>query len=407
MSAVRSDRWAFDVDDPVLAAAAWSRLAEPGDAAAGWLVRTLGAPVALRWLAAAEPDPDAAVGGLEGLGDRDRRALHRAVQRFGPRLAGLDPRRELRVMHRIGGRLLVPGQDGWPVALDDLADGAPPCLWVRGRVDLDVLSARAAFVVGARAASGYGEHVAVDLGAGLAERGVTVVSGGAYGIDAAAHRGALAAGGPTVAVLAGGVDRLYPAGNTALLEAVLDSGAVVSEVPPGSAPTRSRFLERNRLIAAFAGAGVVVEAAWRSGALSTAHRAADLMRPLGAVPGPVTSMVSAGCHRLLREGLAVCVTDAAEVVELLDPMGVPPETAGTGPSGAGRSSSGPGWSDLDAVDRRALDAVPVRRAAGLDSIARAAGLSPQEAGAALGRLVLAGLVEDDRGGWRLHRSAAR
>src|SRR5690606_18729050 len=254
--------------------------------------------------------------------DRDVRSravarLLRAVARWAPRLDGLDPRRELRVLERLGGELLVPGDAGWPVGLDDLGPVRPLALWVRGNRDLAALAERSVAVVGARACTDYGRHVTGEIAAGLAARGFTVVSGGAYGIDAAAHRAAVVSGGPTVAFLAGGVDRFYPAGNTELLREVVGSGgAVVSEVPPGSVPSRVRFLLRNRLIAAVAGATVVVEAAWRSGSLSTAVRAAELSRPVGAVPGPVTSMASAGCHRLLRDGAAVCVTDADEVAEL-------------------------------------------------------------------------------------------
>ena len=224
----------------------------------------------------------------------------------------------------------------------------PPCLWVRGTVGLGDL-ARSVAVVGARASTAYGDHVAGELGSGLARRGFLVVSGLAYGIDGTAHRAALGTG-TSLAVVAGGVDRAYPRGHDALMGELVRRGAVVSEVPPGSAPTRSRFLQRNRLIAALTGGTVVVEAAVRSGALSTARAAAALGRPVAAVPGPVTSSSSAGCHVLVREGRAVLVTDAAEVADLVgrigadaaDPEAGQPESvrrAGRGRATCGRRSA--------------------------------------------------------------------
>ena len=176
---------------------------------------------------------------------------------------------------------------------------------------------RAVAVVGARACTVYGEHVAGDLAAGLGDRGWTVVSGGAYGIDAAAHRGSLAVDAPTVAVLACGVDVAYPAAHDGLLRSVRAMGVVVSELPPGARPTRRRFLDRNRVIAALGRGTVVVEAALRSGALNTAGHADELSRTVMAVPGPVTSAASAGCHELLRARGAALVTDAADVLDLV------------------------------------------------------------------------------------------
>ncbi len=395
---------AFDADDPVLAAAAWSRLAEPADLVAGALVSQLGAAPALAWLLDAARDPGRALRGpvlevpLPGPSGEARTArgarerLAAAVGRWVPRLENLDPRRELHVLERHDGALLTPDDERWPGGLRDLGPAAPFALWVRGRHDLAALAARSVAVVGARAATSYGEHVATRLATGLADRGFTVVSGGAYGIDAAAHRGALASGGPTVALLAGGVDRFYPQGNHELLRRVVaDSGAVVSEVPPGSAPFRQRFLARNRLIAAMSRATVVVEAAWRSGALSTARRAAELLRPVGAVPGPVTSMASGGCHVLLRDGLATCVTDADEVAELAGDLG---EDAA--PPRQGRHLP---VDDLDDVGRRLWDALPLRSPASLEAVARTAGLAPREALAGLGGLLLAGLAVQRDGRW--------
>lgn len=369
----------------VLARATWSRLVEPGDVVAGALVDALGPVDALAWLR------DAGPAGVLGPDGRARAALAAAAERWRTRLPSVVPERDLAILERIGGRLVVPESEHWPVGLADLGPAAPMCLWVRGCGEAELSRAlrRSVAVVGSRACTGYGEHVTGELAAGLAERGWCVVSGGAYGVDAVAHRAALALGGTTVAFLAGGVDRLYPAGNSELLRAVMADGALISEVPPGSVPAKVRFLQRNRLIAAVARATVVVEAAWRSGALATARHAAGLLRPVGAVPGPVTSAGSAGCHRLLRDGAAVCVTDAAEVLELVAPEPAPERVS---PARAGDG--------LDVELRRTLDALPLRRPVPEASIARTAGLSERETRAALGRLELAGLAVRVGSGWR-------
>ncbi|MFD6178527.1 DNA-processing protein DprA [Isoptericola sp. NPDC060282] len=405
----------FDVADPHLARAAWSRLAEPGDMVAGALVAHLGAGEALSWVVDAVRDPARALRGsaLDPLGsDVAGDRLMEGVARWAPRLDRLDPRRELRVLERLGGTLLIPQDARWPGRLADLGAEEPFALWVRGDPDLATLAERSVAVVGARASSAYGDQVASGIAAELADRGFTVVSGGAYGIDAAAHRGALAGGAATVAALAGGVDRFYPPGNADLLRRLADgAGAVISEVPPGSAPFRQRFLARNRIIAAASCATVVVEAAWRSGALNTARHATRLLRPLGAVPGPVTSGTSTGCHMLLRDGAAVCVTDAAEVAELAGPYGTggAPDEAGrpdgaAAPGGAGDGAAPRGGrpeavDGLDERARRVWDALPARSSAALDSLTRSAGLSVAETLAGLGTLELHGLAGQDGGRW--------
>ncbi|MGV8976542.1 MAG: DNA-processing protein DprA [Cellulomonas sp.] len=384
-------------DDELRARVAWSRLIEPGDAVAGELVQTLGAGRALAWARAAATSGDVATL-VTALVDAEpslaevRRRLANAVGRWAGRFADLDPARDLERMHRLGGGVLHPGSAGWPSGLDDLGPSAPMCLWVRGRLEVSASLDRSIALVGARASTSYGERVAVDIAAGLAEHSTCVVSGGAYGIDAAAHRGSLAAGGTTVALLAGGVDRAYPVGNAPLLERILEQGgSVLSEVPPGGVPSKGRFLMRNRLIAAVSRATVVVEAAWRSGALSTANHAVALLRPVGAVPGPVTSMASAGCHRLLRDGAAVCVTDAAEVLELAGRAGEDLL--------AERVTETREGDDLDWASRRLLDALPGRSSVGYDDLARAAGLSVAEVRGALGVLELAGLARRLGTGW--------
>ncbi|HEY3438319.1 MAG TPA: DNA-processing protein DprA [Actinotalea sp.] len=379
----------------VLARLAWSRIAEPGDQVAGALVGSLGPVEALAMLREADGRAEPAFVSQPDGADR----LGRAVARWLPRLAGVDAERDLRHITALGGTVLVPEDARWPARLADLGAAAPHGLWLLGSAELDEVFERSVAVVGARACTAYGEHVTSELSADLAGRGWTVVSGGAYGIDAVAHRAALCVEGRTAAFLAGGVDRLYPAGNARLLRAVAERGAaVISEVPPGSAPTKTRFLQRNRLIAAVSAGVVVVEAAWRSGALNTAGHAAELLRPVGAVPGPVTSASSAGCHRLLRDGAAVCVTDAAEVVELVGPV------VGGGVED-GRADSA--WDGLTIEARRVADALPVVRGVTAESLTVSAGLALAQTRAALGSLELAGVAVGEGGRWRLRRGPAR
>lgn len=283
---------------------ALTSIAEPGDADMGWLVSELGAAETWRRLSA-----DAAV-------PLDRATAEAAQARWRPRVAHVEVADQQGRAQRVGATFLIPTDELWPASVDDLDVHAPLGLWVRGDAGL-LCAASSVAVVGARAATGYGEHVTGELAAEVALAGVVTVSGGAYGIDGAAHRATLAVGGGTIAVLAGGVDRVYPAGHANLLASIARDGAVVSELPLGVGPTKWRFLLRNRIIAALAQATVVVEAGWRSGSLNTAAHAASLGRPLGAVPGPITSPASAGCHRLLREFDAMCITSASDVEELI------------------------------------------------------------------------------------------
>lgn len=329
-------------------------------------------------------------------------ALSEAVARWSPRVDTLAPLRDLDTVQRFGGTLLTPESGWWPPALADLGLGMPLCLWVRGERPVEIpAQEHVVAVVGSRDSTSYGASVTADLAAGLVARGYTVVSGGAYGIDAQAHRGALATARedhplPTLGILACGIDRYYPAGNENLLREISRRGLLVSEIPPGSSPTRWRFLQRNRLIAALSGATVVVEARWRSGALSTAHHAASLGRAVGAVPGSVHSANSAGCHRLLRDGSAVCVTDAAEASELLGPIVLEREE---------RSDQPPALHDgLSVEDLLLLDALPVRASSTTDKLAAVAGLSVPAVLAGLGRLEADGLAQrSEDGGWRKRR----
>lgn len=386
-----------------VARAALSRLMEPSDVAGLALVEAVGPVEALALVRSGWPVPPGVRQSVAGILDaygsgQPERQLPEALKRWAPRLPDLAPERDIATVRRFGGFLLTPEDRLWPEALADLQLNSPLCLWVRSGNPLAVLpAARSVAVVGSRDATAYGVSVAGDLASGLVGRGCSVISGGAYGIDAQAHRSALAAAGteaelPTVAVLAGGVDRYYPAGNEDLLRAVADSGAVIAEVPPGSAPTRWRFLQRNRLIAALAGATVVVEARWRSGALSTAHHAAALGRGLGAVPGSVYSANSAGCHRLLRDAAAVCVTDAAEVLELVGGISGGPAAEPETPDLA--------HDGLTVPDLLLLDALPVRSGSSVEKLTSVAGLGVGAVLAGLSRLELAGLARQDASGWR-------
>lgn len=211
-------------------------------------------------------------------------------------------------------RIITPADAEWPAGLHSLNENMPAMLWAVGK---PLVNSPSIAIVGARAATSYGEHITHEMTADLVGSGVTIISGAAYGIDGAAHRAALTAGGTTIAYLAGGVDRPYPLGHSDLINRIKENGTVLSEVAPGEAPTKYRFLARNRLIAAHAQGMVVVEAGWRSGSINAAGHARHLHRPLMAVPGPVTSAASAGCHRLIQEGASL-VTSADDVRTIMN-----------------------------------------------------------------------------------------
>jgi DNA processing protein len=298
-----------------------------------------------------------------------------------------------------GARFVVPGDEEWPAGLDDLRHaesiqrrgGEPVGLWLRGPGHLAHLMERSVAIVGSRAATAYGNGIAADLAADLVEQGVTVLSGGAFGIDVAAHRGALAAGGPTVCVLANGVDVAYPPGNAPMFETLARDQLLVSELPPTAHPTRVRFLARNRLIAAMSQGTVVVEAALRSGARNTAGWALGCGRPLMAVPGPVYSRASTAPHLMIRSGQAVLVTSAAEVLELISEMG---QAMLPLAHGLNRATDA-----LTETQLAVFEAIPARRRASVGDVALAAGVSVPTCLGALTALESAGLVEGDERGW--------
>jgi DNA processing protein len=340
------------------------------------------------------------------------------------RAAAADAAQDLEVADQLGIRLVVPESADWPhFALSVLehagaarlaryeagerrhseqGEPTPPlALWVRGAGDITKLGMRSVAFVGSRTSTSYGEHVATKWSYELAQQDVTIVSGGAFGIDAAAHRGALAANGVTILVTAGGVERAYPAANARLYDRVAESGLIVSESPPGRAPQKQRFLYRNRLIAALSSGTVVVEAARRSGALNTAGHCARLGRPLMAIPGPVSSEMSRGCHDLVRwdSNPATLVGSSEDVLAVVGAAGEGLRTPGE-PTTDERAAA---IEALDDVTRRVLEGLPARRFAGTDEIAVRSGVGPLDVIRALPMLQLAGLVESTEAGHRVSR----
>lgn len=384
-----------------LARAALSRLMEPSDLPGLALIEVLGPEEALAFIASGqsshariEQDMSAV---LAAAGTARWPGLADVLLRWWPRLKDAVPQRDLETAQRFGGGFLVPEDPHWPQALDDLQLGAPIGLWYRGAGLPIPAQGHCIAVVGSRDSTSYGANVTAEISSSLVQRNFTVVSGGAYGIDAQAHRGALGAadGGhrfPTIAVMAGGVDRFYPSGNEELLRAVAQRGLMVAEVPPGTNPTRYRFLQRNRLIAALCTMTVVVEARWRSGALNTAHHAEQLSRLVGAVPGSVYSANSAGCHRLLKEGAAVCVVDAADIAETAGGMG---EHLAAEPTVETALHDGLGTTDL-----MVLDALPLHSTTSVEKLCVVAGLGTATILAGLGRLEALGLAERSPAGWK-------
>jgi len=317
------------------------------------------------------------------------------------RAAQIDLAELARQTDAAGARFLIPGDAEWPAGVRDLSwsdpvggfGGEPIGLWVAGPADLGGLGAAVA-MVGSRASTAYGEHVAADWAVGIAERGHAVISGGAYGIDACAHRGALAADGVTVAVMAGGLAQLYPPGNSALLARVAAAGAVVSEYPPDRPPSRARFLVRNRLIAALSRATVIVEGAVRSGAQNTVSWALSLQRVVLAAPGPVTSAMSVTPHRLVRSGEAILVTSVEEILAALGPVdSAVPDYQRAVPTVLDSLSAG---------QKTVREAMPARRSVGVDELCAVTGESAPSVLASLGGLSQLGLVSQPSPGlWRV------
>ncbi len=311
------------------------------------------------------------------------------------RLADLGDRSPRDLAEAVGARIVTPIDDEWPTQLDQLGDARPLALWVHGAAHLRTMLVRSVAFVGARAATNYGERVCSQWVGHCCDNGITVVSGGAYGIDGAAHRAALNASGMTVAVLATGIDVPYPLGHAALFAQIADAGLLISEHPPGATARRQRFLARNRIIAAATRATVVVEAALRSGTTSTANAAAALHRPVLAVPGPVTSAMSAGCHQLIADGHAAIATHASDVIMALDGI----VAASSTPVDI-RSHDG-----LPPRERAVLDALPSRSAMSIADLVCASGLDERSVMAGAGVLVGRGFIDAVSDGFR-RRSGA-
>lgn len=415
-----------------------SRMVEPGDAMGPVMIQALGLEATHRLVTsgsrctAEQQRAVLATAAAAGLGTKDS-LVPRSLERWRTRLAQANWSRDSQALHRIGGGFLTPEDSAWPAGLNELYPHAPLGLYFRGpEQSADPyhvatarlpLQSRTIAIVGSREMTDYGARVTAEISEELSSAGVTVLSGGAYGVDAAAHRAALRQApppkgsetmstAPTIAVLAGGLDRLYPAGNERLLRSIMDHGLILSEMAPGSSPTRHRFLQRNRLIAALAASSVVIEARWRSGALSTAHHALSLGRPVGAVPGSVHSASSAGCHRLLRETPAELVTDAASVLELIvaqlghaqQPLPLPGAQNSTAPAQeSAPQAPTPGLDQLSDLDLRVYDALPLRQATTVGRLSAVAGLSIPQLLGALTRLNAQGLAVGGDGQWKRGR----
>lgn len=281
-------------------------------------------------------------------------------------------------------KIVIPSDKLWPDQLGDLKLGIPHCLWLRGSEKLLASSTRSLSIVGSRMATTYGQWVTTEIVSAASTENLSVISGGAYGIDAVSHRAALAMNMPTIAIMAGGVDRLYPSGNSELLSRVIRDGMLLSEQAPGSNPTKWRFLQRNRLIAALGSATIVVEAGKRSGAINTAHHAVELNRPLGVVPGQISSLSSQGCHNLIRDNQGSIMVSAQDAIRLVTGTWEP-ELFEDLPIGS--------------LETRTLDAMSRNQISEPD-IATRAGLTVRELITALGRLQLLGLVAQGDRGWR-------
>jgi DNA processing protein len=373
------------------ARASFSLITEPGDRFAGELIRALSPETVLELLIARTSSADFAsrLSSVDCLDDIENRhgrfeeLFTEALQRWLPRLKLTDVISAFEDAARVKARLLIPRNALWPEQLNDLAGAAPHCLWYRSNLAEPPTDFAAISIVGSRNSTSYGDWVTSEIVSDCATRGLAVVSGGAYGIDAIAHRSALANDQETIAFLAGGIDRLYPSGNSALFEKVIDRGVIFAEQAPGASPTKWRFLQRNRLIAAMSPATIVIEAGQRSGALNTVSHAIELGRSVGAVPGPITSQSSAGCNRLVSEGLvsSVCTPSDAADLALGKAGWFQPELGGLG-----------------AYETRALDAMGSRPLSE-DLLASRAGLTSKEASIALGQLSLLGFVKQTDRGW--------
>lgn len=347
------------------------------------------------WIALSAIDP-----GDGAFTEKLRRSLGEAIERWRRRSKYFHPPAALEYITTLGGEFLIPEDDRWPTALADLGDAAPLGLWTLGSARVPPVG-RMIAIVGSREATRYGENATSMLVRAARNMGLTVLSGGAYGIDVQAHREALATSGeglPTVAVLAGGLDRLYPAGNIELLRQISEDGLLITEMPPGMRPNRYRFLNRNRLIAALASVTVVVEARYRSGALSTAHHAHGLNRSVGAVPGAINVPTSAGCHRLLKETPTLLIDDPSDLAAL---YGLPDSGAAARDKKHHRD-----YDILDVEEMLVFEALPIQERTQVGHLMGLTGLSVPRITSILAKLERHRLADKQAEGWRKRRNSA-
>lgn len=371
---------------------AWSVVCEPGDGFAGLLVSALGATEALSVEINGESSKQvreklkaAGVSSevIDSFGIFEK-AHYLARQRWKPRFSLNNVKGGIHLLNKLKGFTITPQNQNWPRGFEDLGFHRPMALWVRGNYESIAKLDNSVAVVGCRGSTSYGEYATNSVVTSLVEKNLSIISGGAYGIDAVAHRTTLALRGNTVAVMAGGVDRLYPSGHAELLKRIIETGAVFSELPPGSTPSKWRFLQRNRLIAAASQASVVVEANWRSGALNTASHAESLGREIFAIPGPISSPKSAGTNKLIADSRAQLIVDGKD---LLDRLGIELQVI-TQQQLAG----------LGAIEKRTLDAIGFSSLE-IAEICLEAGLTRDEARFGLGNLELEGLIVRRGNAW--------
>lgn len=374
----------------LLSQVAWSLLCEPGDGTAGLLIDQLGPSFALQLIIKRSTARDM----LQALrkaghlvdGDSEKKLLSDladGLEKWTPRLSFQNLLNSLKLHARIGGKIIFEHETEWPAGLLDLGVHRPRMLWYRGNRSAIASARKSISIVGSRACTSYGESSTHEMVSAAASAGVAVISGGAYGIDAAAHRAALAHGTPTIAILAGGLDSLYPRGNTQLHNRIIAEGALLSEVAPTVTPSKWRFLQRNRLIAAAAQCTLVVEAGLKSGARNTATHAANLQRQVFAIPGQITAPASQGCNLLIANKVAELIQSPADLLEM---------------AGFANLQLNQELASLGALETRALDAVGFSPMS-TGEIAHLAGLTMNEVKFALATLQLSGLLFQQGSNW--------
>ena len=382
----------------VFANAAWSAITEPGDEFAGSLRQAFGAAQALAFVVRGD-EVGSWLKHLENVGLADSLAntfgslpvtIAESLDRWRPRISQNRVVGLLDVAAAQKIQLVTSSSQYWPSNLNDLEAAAPSLLWVRGAASAMNRLNRSWALVGSRVATNYGIEATSMLVQGLADADFALVSGGAFGIDAAAHRASLALGAPTVAVMAGGLDRLYPRSNEQLFERILEKDVIVSEVTPGTSPTKWRFLQRNRIIAALSQGTCVVEAGYRSGAINTANHAVGLGRAVGAVPGSVFAPTSAGTNRLIVEQKAQLVTSASDLIAMVE--------SASGSDILTFDFQESRQAELMPLDTRVYDAIGLG-AASPEQICERGGLTAHEARLGLTSLVRLGLVSPRGSKW--------